>query len=84
MRPASGRTRWIWRSRSVPAGPRGHGALGGEVLPGSESPVLAEFGNSVTVAVRNALLADSHPAAVQPYLGLTPYDMDLLGNTRGR
>jgi len=52
------------------------------VLPGSESPALAEFGNFVTVAVRNALLADSDPAAVQPYLELTPYDLDLLGNTR--
>jgi len=84
MRPASGRTRWIWRSRSVPAGPRGHGALGGEVLPGSGSPALAELGNFVTVAWRNALLADSHPATVKPYLELTPYDMALLGNTGGR
>ena len=57
---------------------------GGELLSGSESPALAEFGTFVTVAVRNALLADPHPAAVQRYLELTPYDLDLLGSTRGR
>ena len=57
---------------------------GGELLPGSESPALVEFGNFVTVAVRNALLADPHPAAVQRYLELTPYDLDLFGSTRGR
>ena len=57
---------------------------GGELLPGSESPALTEFGTFVTVALRNALLADPHPAAVQRYLELTPYDLDLLGSTRGR
>ena len=36
---------------------------GGELLPGSESPALTEFGHFVTVAVRNALLSDPHPAA---------------------
>ena len=56
---------------------------GGELLPGSESPALAEFGTFVTVAVRNALLADPHPASVQRYLERTPYDLDLLGSTRG-
>jgi hypothetical protein len=54
----------------------------GELLPGSESPALTEFGHFVTVAVRNALLSDPHPAAVQRYLELTPYDLDLLGETR--
>jgi hypothetical protein len=57
---------------------------GGELLPGSESPALAEFGTFVTVALRNALLADSHPAAVQRYLELTPHDVDLLDSTAGR
>ena len=57
---------------------------GGELLAGSESPALAEFGTFVTVALRNALLADPHPAAVQRYLELTPHDMDLLDGTRGR
>ena len=57
---------------------------GGELLPGSESPALAEFGNFVAVALRNALLADPQPAAVQRYLELTPHDLDLLGSARGR
>ena len=56
---------------------------GGELLSGSESPALAEFGAFVTVALRNALLAEPHPAAVQRYLELTPYDLDLLGSARG-
>lgn len=57
---------------------------GGELLPGSESPALAEFGHFVTVAVRNALLSDPHPAAVQRYLELTPHDLELLGGSRGQ
>jgi hypothetical protein len=57
---------------------------GGELLPGSESPALAEFGHFVTVAVRNALLSDPHPATVQRYLELAPHDLDLLGDARGR
>jgi len=57
---------------------------GGELLPGSESPALAEFGNFITVALRNALLSDPDPAAVQRYLELAPYDLDLLRNARGR
>jgi len=57
---------------------------GGELLPGSESPALAEFGHFVTVAVRNALLSDPHPAAVQRYLELTPHDLELLGDSGGR
>jgi hypothetical protein len=57
---------------------------GGELLPGSESPALAEFGHFVTIALRNALLSDPHPAAVQRYLELTPHDLDLLGSTRAR
>ena len=57
---------------------------GGELLSGTESPALAEFGNFVTVALRNSLLADPHPAAVQRYLELAPYDLDLLGSARAR
>jgi hypothetical protein len=57
---------------------------GGELLPGSESPALVEFGHFVTVALRNGLLSDPHPAAVQRYLELTPHDLDLLGSTRER
>ena len=57
---------------------------GGELLPGTGSPALAEFGNFITVALRNALLADPHPAAVQKYLELAPYDLDILGSASGR
>ena len=56
---------------------------GGELLPGSESPALTEFRHFVTVAVRNALLSDPHPASVQRYLELTPHDLDLLGSGPG-
>ena len=59
-------------------------AYGGELLPGTESPALMEFGYFVTVAVRNALLTDPHPAAVQRYLELAPYDLDILGSASGR
>jgi transcriptional regulator of acetoin/glycerol metabolism len=57
---------------------------GGELVPGSESPALSEFGHFITVAVRNALLSDPHPGAVQRYLELTPHDLELLGTARGR
>jgi len=56
---------------------------GGELLPGSESPALAEFGRFVAAAVRKALLDVPHPAAVQRYLEVTPYDLDLLDSARG-
>lgn len=54
----------------------------GELLAGSESPALTEFGNFVTVAVRNALMADPRPGAVQRYLELAPHDLELLGSAR--
>src|SRR6516162_10951267 len=57
---------------------------GGELLPGTGSPALAEFGNFITVALRHSLLADPHPAAVQKYLELAPYDLDILGSASGR
>jgi hypothetical protein len=57
---------------------------GGELLPGSEAPALVEFSYFVTVAVRNALLSDPQPVAVQRYLERAPHDLDLLGNTPGR
>ncbi len=57
---------------------------GGELLPGTESPALAEYGHFLTVALRNALLSDPHPAAVHRYLELAPHDLDVLGRTRGR
>jgi hypothetical protein len=42
------------------------------------------FGYFVTVAVRDALLSDPHPAAVQRHLELILHDLDLLGSTRGQ
>jgi hypothetical protein len=57
---------------------------GGELLPGTESPALAEFGHFLTVALRNALISDPHPSAVHRYLELAPHDLDVLGRTRGR
>jgi hypothetical protein len=42
---------------------------------------FSESGHFVTVAVRNALLSDPHPAAVQRHLELTSHDLDLLGST---
>jgi hypothetical protein len=57
---------------------------GGELLPGSESPALAEFGDFVAVALRNALLADPQPAAVQRYLELAPHDLGLLDSIQAR
>jgi hypothetical protein len=57
---------------------------GGDLLAGTESPALTEFGNFVTVAVRNALLADPQPAAVQRYLEMVPHDLGLLDSSRDR
>jgi hypothetical protein len=57
---------------------------GGDLLPGSESPALTEFGHFLTVAVRTALLSHPQPAAVQRYLQLAPHDLDLLGSIHGR
>ena len=43
------------------------GAFGGELMPGTSSPALAELGDYVAVAVREALLADPKPGAVLRY-----------------
>ncbi len=49
-------------------------AYGGDLLPGTNSPALAELGEYVAVAVREALLADPDPDAVLRYAELAPYD----------
>jgi hypothetical protein len=49
-------------------------AFGGELLPGTTSPALAELADYVAVAVREALLARPTPAAVLRYSALAPYD----------
>ncbi|WP_134766883.1 transcriptional regulator [Nocardioides sp. 1609] len=47
---------------------------GGDLLPGTNSPALAELGEYVAVAVREALLAEPDPDAVLTYAERSPYD----------
>ena len=49
-------------------------AYGGDLLPGTNAPALAELGEYVAVAVREALLATPDPSAVLRYSELAPYD----------
>jgi transcriptional regulator of acetoin/glycerol metabolism len=51
---------------------------GGDLLPGTESPALAELGEYVAVAVREALIANPEPAAVVRYSELAPYDTEVI------
>jgi hypothetical protein len=53
-------------------------AYGGDLLPGTNSPALAEMGEFVAVAVREALLCDPQPEAVVRYSELAPYDVEVL------
>jgi transcriptional regulator of acetoin/glycerol metabolism len=53
-------------------------AYGGDLLPGTNSPALAEMAEYVAVAVREALLADPQPDAVVRYSELAPYDAEVL------
>ncbi|WP_370249129.1 transcriptional regulator [Nocardioides sp.] len=53
-------------------------AYGGDLLPGTNSPALAELGEVVAVAVREALLADPDPDAVLAYAERAPYDVEVL------
>src|SRR4051795_5476938 len=53
-------------------------AYGGDLLPGTNSPALAELAELVAVAVREALLADPQPDAVVRYSELAPYDSEVL------
>jgi transcriptional regulator of acetoin/glycerol metabolism len=53
-------------------------AYGGDLLPGTNSPALAELGDFVAVAVREALLADPNPEAVVRYTELAPYDAEVI------
>ena len=47
-------------------------------MPGTNSPALAELGEYVAVAVREALLADPQPEAVVRYSELAPYDAEVI------
>jgi len=53
-------------------------AYGGDLLPGTNSPALAELGEYVAVAVREALLTDPRPEAVIRYSELAPYDAEVI------
>lgn len=53
-------------------------AYGGDLLPGTDSPGLAELAEVVAVAVREALLADPQPTAVARYVELAPYDTEVV------
>jgi hypothetical protein len=53
-------------------------AYGGDLMPGSNSPALAEYAEYVAVAVREALLAHPEPAAVLRYAELAPYDTEVV------
>ena len=53
-------------------------AYGGDLMPGTNSPALAELGEFVAVAVREVLLADPQPEAVVRYSELAPYDAEVI------
>src|SRR3954468_7323358 len=53
-------------------------SYGGDLLPGTESPALAELGEFVAVSMREALLANPDPDAVIRYSELAPYDVEVL------
>ncbi|RYU13453.1 transcriptional regulator [Nocardioides iriomotensis] len=53
-------------------------AFGGDLLPGTTSPALAELADFVAVAVREALLARPTPGAVLRYSSLAPYDTEVV------
>lgn len=59
-------------------------AYGGDLLPGTNSPALAELAELVAVAVREALLADPNPDAVLCYSERAPYDTEVLEVCLGR
>ncbi|MFC6715388.1 transcriptional regulator [Branchiibius cervicis] len=53
-------------------------AYGGDLLPGTNSPALAELGELVAVAVREALLANPDPDTVLRYGERAPYDTQVF------
>ena len=52
-------------------------AYGGDLVPGTSSPLLTETAEYLAVAVRECLLADPHPAAVLAYSEVVP-DAEVL------
>jgi transcriptional regulator of acetoin/glycerol metabolism len=59
-------------------------AYGGDLLPGTNSPALAELAEYVAVAVREALLAKPEPDAVMRYSELAPYDAEVVESCLAR
>jgi transcriptional regulator of acetoin/glycerol metabolism len=59
-------------------------AYGGDLLPGTNSPALAEMAEYVAVAVREALLANPQPDAVLRYSELAPYDAEVVESCLAR
>ena len=53
-------------------------AYGGDLLPGTNSPALAELADYVAVALREALLSDPQPDAVLTYSEQAPYDTEVV------
>lgn len=53
-------------------------AYGGDLLPGTNSPALAELAELLAVAVREALLAEPEPEAVLRYAERAPYDTQVF------
>jgi len=54
------------------------GSYGGDLLPGTDAPALAELGDYLAVSMREALLADPEPSAVLRYGELAPYDTEVV------
>ncbi len=53
-------------------------AYGGDLLPGTNAPALAELGDYLAVSMREALLADPDPVAVLRYGELAPHDTEVV------
>lgn len=54
------------------------GAYGGDLVPGTNSPLLTETAEYLAVAVREALLADPRPEVVARYADTAPYDTEVV------
>ncbi len=54
------------------------GAYGGDLMPGTDSPALAELADFLAVSVREALLADPLPDAVVRYSEVAPHDTEVI------
>ena len=53
-------------------------AYGGDLVPGTSSPMLSETAEYLAVAVRECLLQDPRPAAVLAYSEVVPGDLEVI------